>query len=73
MMHTDRSAIVRNYLGGNFKWDLIVVIPFIASQFNIPYADFTLLLRVTRVQSMVFNLEEILNLKESFQAVFDLF
>ena len=34
------------------------------SIFNIPYTEFTLLLRVTRVRSMVENLEDILNLNE---------
>jgi hypothetical protein len=39
-------------MGSNFWWDLIVVIPFIVSQFQIPYTDFTLLFRVTRVRVM---------------------
>jgi len=31
MMNTNRNKIVKNYLKGNFKWDLIVIIPFIVS------------------------------------------
>jgi hypothetical protein len=47
----------------NFWWDLVVVIPFLLSQYDIPYTDFMLLLRVTRVGSMVENLEEVLNMR----------
>lgn len=50
----------------------MVVVPFILSSFDIEYTQFTLLLRVTRVRSMVENLEQILNLKEKVQAVLDL-
>jgi hypothetical protein len=72
IIHTNRKQIFKHYVGSNFWWDLIVVIPFIVSQFNIPYTDFTLLLRVTRIRSMVEQLEEVLNMKEKYQAVFDL-
>jgi hypothetical protein len=54
-------------------WDLAVIIPFLLSQLNIPYLDFTLLFRVTRVRAMIENLEDALNLRESWQAVLELF
>jgi hypothetical protein len=72
MIHTRRNEIIEHYLQSNFRWDLIIVVPFIISQFQVPYTDFTLLLRALRVKSMVENLEEILNLKDTVQAVFDL-
>ena len=72
-MYTSRKDIFKNYITGNFRLDLIAVIPFIISKFNIPYTDFALLLRVTRIKSMVENLEDIVNLKDSLQAIFDLF
>jgi len=43
---------------------MIVVIPFILSSFSIPYTEYTLLIRVTRVRAMLENLEDIINLKE---------
>lgn len=61
-MHTNRKEIFKHYLTNNFFWDLIGVIPFLVSLLNIPYVDFALLIRVTRVKTMVENLEEVLNL-----------
>ena len=64
-MHTDRKEIFHHYLKNNFIWDLIGVIPFLISLLNIPYIEFALLIRVTRVKTMVENLEEVLNLNTS--------
>jgi hypothetical protein len=64
IIHTQRKEIFKHYLTGNFIWDLVVIIPFLLSQLSIPYLDFTLLLRVTRVRAMVENLEDALNLQE---------
>lgn len=72
VMHRNKRDIFKHYVKGNFWWDMIVVIPFILSQFRIPYTEFTLLLRVTRVRSMMENVEEILNFRENIQAVVEL-
>lgn len=66
VMYTSRKDIFKNYISGNLKLDLIAVFPFLISKFNVPYTDFALLLRVTRVKSMVDNLEDIVNLKDSY-------
>jgi len=66
MMYTSRKDIFKNYIQGNFRLDLIAVIPFIISRFQIPFTDFALLLRVTRVKSMVENLDDIYNLKDTY-------
>lgn len=33
IIHTSRKQIFKHYVGGSFVWDLIVVVPFIISQF----------------------------------------
>ena len=52
-IQTKKKEIFKHYMRNNFIWDLIVVIPFFISQFDTTYTEFTLLLRVTRVRSMV--------------------
>jgi hypothetical protein len=49
LMHEDRKSIVKHYIKGNFFWDLVVVIPFLMSNLNIPFVRYTLLLRLTRL------------------------
>jgi hypothetical protein len=83
MIHKNRKEIFTFYVSNNFLWDLIVIIPFIISQFDVPFTEFILLLRVTRIKSMVENLEEVLNLtvrslplfifQEKVQVFFELF
>lgn len=68
MIHKNRREIFKFYVSNNFWWDLIVVIPFIISSFDIPLTEFTLLFRVTRVKYMVENLEEVLNLTVLFSS-----
>lgn len=61
-----------NYIKGDFIIDFIVIVPFFLKKYNIPYVDFALLLRVTRVKSLFENVEEVLNLRDRFAAVIDL-
>ncbi|CAK62193.1 unnamed protein product (macronuclear) [Paramecium tetraurelia] len=72
IIHTNRSQIFFHYLSNNFIWDLLIAIPFILAQFNIPYIQFILLLRIARVRSMIQNVEDLLNAKEEVQAVIEL-
>ena len=64
LIHTDRKEIINNYIGGNFKYDLLMVIPYFASYLQIPYTDYILLLRAFRVKYIIEELEEMLNLKD---------
>ncbi|CAD8117019.1 unnamed protein product [Paramecium sonneborni] len=73
LMHEDRKSIVKHYLKQNFFWDLIVVIPFLISNLNIPFVRYTLLLRLTRLNPLMESIEEMLNLEENIQIVVDLF
>jgi len=57
LMHEDRKSIVKHYIKGNFFWDLVVVIPFLMSNLNIPYVRYTLLLRLTRLQPLMESIE----------------
>ncbi|KAM3138944.1 hypothetical protein pb186bvf_008957 [Paramecium bursaria] len=73
VIHQKRGQIFTFYIQkGSFWWDLLIVIPYVLAQFNIPYIQFVLLLRVTRVRSMIQGVEDLLNLKESWQAVLEL-
>ncbi|CAK56624.1 unnamed protein product (macronuclear) [Paramecium tetraurelia] len=72
LMHEDRKSIVKHYLKDNFFWDLVVVIPFLMSNMNIPFVRYTLLFRLTRLTPLMQNIEEILNLEENIQIVVDL-
>ncbi|KAM3138945.1 hypothetical protein pb186bvf_008958 [Paramecium bursaria] len=73
VIHQKRGQIFSFYIQkGSFWWDLLIVIPYVLAQFNIPYIQFVLLLRVTRVRSMIQGVEDLLNLKESWQAVLEL-
>ena len=64
MIHRRKTEMFSNYIRNNFWWDLVVVIPFILSSFSIPFTEYTLLIRVTRVRSMMESLEDVINLKE---------
>ncbi|CAD8120838.1 unnamed protein product [Paramecium sonneborni] len=73
LMHEDRKSIVKHYLKDNFFWDLVVVIPFMMSNMNIPFVRYTLLLRLTRLSPLMESIEEMLNLEENIQIIVDLF
>ncbi|CAD8092616.1 unnamed protein product [Paramecium primaurelia] len=72
MIHESRKMIFKHYFKGDFIKDIIVVIPFLISQYNIPYINFVLLLRVTRVTKMVEQIEEITLIREKFAAPLDI-
>jgi potassium voltage-gated channel Eag-related subfamily H protein 5 len=52
LLETKRSKIMQHYIQGDFLQDLFVVIPFLISRFDVPYADFALLLRVTKLSGI---------------------
>ncbi|CAD8122405.1 unnamed protein product [Paramecium sonneborni] len=72
IIHSTRKEIFHHYVSENFWWDLMISIPYVLSQLDIPYIQFVLLLRITRVKSMVQNVEDLLNAKESVQAAVEL-
>ncbi|CAD8110775.1 unnamed protein product [Paramecium primaurelia] len=72
VIHSTRKEIFHHYVSENFWWDLMISIPYVLSQLDIPYIQFVLLLRITRVKSMVQNVEDMLNAKESVQAAVEL-
>ncbi|CAK62036.1 unnamed protein product (macronuclear) [Paramecium tetraurelia] len=71
MIHEDRSKIFQHYIKGDFFKDVLVVIPFLISQYNIPYLNFVLLLRMTRVNKIFEQIEEITLIREKFAAPID--
>ncbi|CAD8065047.1 unnamed protein product [Paramecium primaurelia] len=72
IIHTNRSEIFFHYVQNNFCWDLLITIPFVLAQFDIPYIQFILLLRIARVRSMIQNVQDLLNAKEEVQAVLEM-
>lgn len=68
----DRKAILVNYMKGDFFIDMLVIIPVFIRQYDVPYVEFALLLRITRVKSLFENVEEALNLREKFAPIVDL-
>ncbi|CAD8147087.1 unnamed protein product [Paramecium octaurelia] len=72
LMHEDRKQIMKHYVKGNFFWDLIVIIPFLISNMDIPFVRYTLLLRLTRLTPLMTSIEEVLNLEDNMQVFLDL-
>ncbi|CAD8186045.1 unnamed protein product [Paramecium pentaurelia] len=72
MIHESRQKIFKHYVQGEFAYDLIVVIPFLISQYQIPYINFMLLLRITRVKKIFEQIEEISLIREKFAAPIDI-
>ncbi|CAD8103904.1 unnamed protein product [Paramecium sonneborni] len=70
--HTIQKKIFKHYVQRDFVYDLIVVIPFLISQYEIPYINFVLLLRITRVKKIFEQIEEISLIREKFAAPIDI-
>ncbi|CAD8147118.1 unnamed protein product [Paramecium pentaurelia] len=68
----NQVQIIKHYLKGKFITDFIVLIPFLIGRSNVPYIEFVLLLRVSRIMFIFENLVETLNLRVNFAAVIDL-
>lgn len=72
MIHIERKKIFKRYLKNEFIWDSIVIVPFLIHYFGVPYTDFVLLFRITRVSKMFENIEEATSIREKFAATLDL-
>ncbi|CAD8145901.1 unnamed protein product [Paramecium octaurelia] len=68
----NRGQIFKHYLKGKFILDFIVVIPFVIGRQNIPYIEFVLLFRVSRVMHIFENIVETLNLRVNFASAVDI-
>ena len=51
----------------------MIVIPFILSSYSVPYTEYILLLRVTKVKSMIEGIEEVTNPSVTIQTLLELF
>lgn len=51
---------------------ILIYFRFLISKFNIPYMDFVLLLRITRISKMFENIEETTSIRDKFAAFLDL-
>ncbi|CAD8064276.1 unnamed protein product [Paramecium sonneborni] len=68
----NRGQIFKHYLKGKFILDFIVIIPFMIGRQNIPYIEFVLLFRVSRVMHIFENIVETLNLRVNFASAVDI-
>ncbi|CAD8060336.1 unnamed protein product [Paramecium sonneborni] len=68
----NQLQIIKHYLKGKFITDFIVLIPFLIGRSNVPYIEFVLLFRVSRIMFIYENLVETLNLRVNFAATIDL-
>ncbi|CAD8158681.1 unnamed protein product [Paramecium octaurelia] len=68
----NRTQIFKHYLKGKFALDFIVLIPFMIGRSNVPYIEFVLLFRVSRVMYIFENIVETTNLRVNFASVIDI-
>ncbi|CAD8067514.1 unnamed protein product [Paramecium primaurelia] len=68
----NRAQIFKHYLKGKFALDFIVLIPFMIGRSNVPYIEFVLLFRVSRVMYIFENIVETMNLRVNFASVVDI-
>ncbi|CAD8109287.1 unnamed protein product [Paramecium sonneborni] len=72
-IHRDKQQILKHYANTTLFWDLMIVIPFILSSYSVPYTEYILLLRVTKVKSMIESIEEVTNPSNNVQTILELF
>ncbi|CAD8204597.1 unnamed protein product [Paramecium octaurelia] len=72
-IHRDKQEILKHYASLQLWWDLMIVIPFILSSYSVPYTEYILLLRVTKVKSMIEAIEEVTNPSINVQTLLELF
>ncbi|CAD8200402.1 unnamed protein product [Paramecium pentaurelia] len=72
-IHRDKQQILKHYAKSTLLWDLMIVIPFILSSYSVPYTEYILLLRVTKVKSMIEAIEEVTNPSNNIQTILELF
>ncbi|CAD8090709.1 unnamed protein product [Paramecium sonneborni] len=72
-IHRDKQEILKHYASLQLWWDLMIVIPFILSSYSVPYTEYILLLRVTKVKSMIEAIEEVTNPSVNVQTLLELF
>ncbi|CAD8107224.1 unnamed protein product [Paramecium primaurelia] len=72
-IHKNHKDIFRNYARYELRWDLLIAIPFILSSFKIPYTEYILMLRITKVKKLIDQIEEAINPSITMQTVMELF
>lgn len=73
ILRTKKSEIFWHYVQGDFGLDCVVILPFILSFFGYTYANYLMLIRMTRVRRTMTNIEEISNFKEKTAVIYQLF
>ncbi|CAD8104827.1 unnamed protein product [Paramecium primaurelia] len=73
ILHTSKKDIFWHYIKGEFFLDLTVVLPFILSWFGYQFANYLMLIRMTKVRRTMVVIEEISNFKEKTAVIYSLF
>ncbi|CAD8208317.1 unnamed protein product [Paramecium pentaurelia] len=73
ILHTSKKDIFWHYIKGEFFLDLTVVLPFILSWFGFQFANYLMLIRMTKVRRTMVVIEEISNFKEKTAVIYSLF
>lgn len=73
ILHTSKRDIFWHYMKGEFIIDLTVVLPFILSWFGLEFANYLMLIRMTKVRRTMTVIEEISNFKEKTAVIYSLF
>ncbi|CAK91116.1 unnamed protein product (macronuclear) [Paramecium tetraurelia] len=73
ILHTSKRDIFWHYVKGEFIIDLTVVLPFILSWFGYSFANYLMLIRMTKVRRTMVVIEEISNFKEKTAVIYSLF
>ncbi|CAK63768.1 unnamed protein product (macronuclear) [Paramecium tetraurelia] len=73
ILHTSKHDIFWHYVKGEFILDLTVVLPFIISWFGYSFANYLMLIRMTKVRRTMVVIEEISNFKEKTAVIYSLF
>lgn len=64
ILRTKKSEIFWHYIQNDFTVDLLVILPIFLSFFGYGYANYLMMIRITRVRRTMTTIEEIANFKE---------
>lgn len=70
ILKTKKSDIFWHYIKGDFAIDVLIILPFILGFFGYHYANYLMMIRITRVRRTMHTIEEISNFKEKSAIIY---
>jgi len=70
ILRTKKSEIFWHYVTTDLSIDLAIILPFVLSFFGYNYANYLMLIRMTRVRRTMLTIEEIANFKEKSAVIY---